>query len=343
MVIEARGALIATAIATAGAALPAHADTVVLANGDRLSGTILRKGPKTLVLKTDYARELRLDWSAVSTFATDASVTVMRDDESLVTGRAIAAGPGFVVIRPAAGPDLAPLALARVAYLNPPPEVTGIGERLRGHLNGGAAFTRGNTRTDSLHVDGEFVARLGRNRYTAGGNADRATDQGVVTSSSSYAYLKYDRFFSRRVYGYGSATETRDRFKDIRVRYTLGAGIGYQALEGNDTNLSIEAGANYVKTDNIDAPDVDYPALRWALKFDHRLAGGSVQVFHNHEWLAGVGSTRRNILRTQTGLRQSLAGGLAASLQYTTEYDSQPADAKLRLDRSVLIGLGYQW
>ena len=42
------------------------ADQVVMKNGDRLSGTIEKYDDKHLLLKTDYARELKLDGSAVS-------------------------------------------------------------------------------------------------------------------------------------------------------------------------------------------------------------------------------------------------------------------------------------
>src|SRR5581483_7263651 len=42
------------------------ADQVLLANGDRLTGTIIKSDDKELTLKTDYAGEVKIQWSAVS-------------------------------------------------------------------------------------------------------------------------------------------------------------------------------------------------------------------------------------------------------------------------------------
>jgi len=41
------------------------ADQVVLNNGDRLTGTIVKSDGKDLVLKTDYAGEITIHWDAL--------------------------------------------------------------------------------------------------------------------------------------------------------------------------------------------------------------------------------------------------------------------------------------
>ena len=41
------------------------ADQVVLSNGDRLTGTITKSDGKTLVIKTEFAGEVRVQWPAV--------------------------------------------------------------------------------------------------------------------------------------------------------------------------------------------------------------------------------------------------------------------------------------
>ena len=48
------------------AAVPASlADTVTLKNGDHLTGTITGSDGKELTLKTDYAGEIKIQWTAV--------------------------------------------------------------------------------------------------------------------------------------------------------------------------------------------------------------------------------------------------------------------------------------
>ncbi len=45
--------------------LAAFADQVVLTNGDRLTGTITKSDSKTLIIKSEFAGEVSIKWSAV--------------------------------------------------------------------------------------------------------------------------------------------------------------------------------------------------------------------------------------------------------------------------------------
>lgn len=88
--------------------------------------------------------------------------------------------------------------------------------------------------------------------------------RGLETESNWIAYMKYDHFVTRKWYAYTNADFQNDKFKDIQLRSTLGIGTGYQFIESEKTNLSLEGGLTYVQTDFIVAPDDDYPAGRWA-------------------------------------------------------------------------------
>src|ERR1700745_2779165 len=57
----------------------AIADSVVLRNGNHLDGRIMRKFDDTLTLQTDYAGEIRIQWSKVASITTDAPVTMQLD------------------------------------------------------------------------------------------------------------------------------------------------------------------------------------------------------------------------------------------------------------------------
>ncbi|MCJ7750748.1 MAG: hypothetical protein MUQ65_06595, partial [Armatimonadetes bacterium] len=49
----------------------ACADTITMSNGDRLSGVVVTMQQGSLLLKTDYAGEVQLDWSQVQELALD--------------------------------------------------------------------------------------------------------------------------------------------------------------------------------------------------------------------------------------------------------------------------------
>lgn len=337
------------------AATTAAADQVDLTNGDRLTGTVVRKDGDQLVLNTAYAGEIKIAWSKVARVQTEQPMSLVLSDQSLAQTRSIGQAPATPAREPStsaeqatdeAAPAEAPppsIPADSVAYINAGPGLDVLGVRWKGRINVGGSGNRGNNDTDSLHVDGEAVARLQRERYTLNGTLDRGKDRGLVTRQNSRVSGKYDRFIERTWYGYALATMEEDRFRDIDRRTTLGAGLGHQLFEDERTNLSIEGGLNHVRTDFALAPDESYPALRWALKFDRKLQGSELQVFHSHEVLSDLQRTERTFVRSQTGLRIPLMQRLLATAQLNVDFDNAPAPGKVKSDRTYLFTVGYQW
>src|SRR5690606_13579690 len=71
----------------------ARADEVVLLNGDRLTGTVVRKEGDELIFRTDYAGELKIAWSRVARVATEDPMALILSDQSLAEAQVIGAVP----------------------------------------------------------------------------------------------------------------------------------------------------------------------------------------------------------------------------------------------------------
>jgi len=67
--------------------------------------------------------------------------------------------------------------------------------------NAGFSMTAGNTDTQDIYTDAEFMARSLQNRYTMGGFYKRSEDDNVKTEYKGLGYLKYDHFFTKKWYG----------------------------------------------------------------------------------------------------------------------------------------------
>lgn len=329
-------------VACAGAC-GAHADEVVLANGDRISGKVMRKENTTLTLKTPYAGELNIKWSDVRRISTDGPITVFLADQTKLDGTLRSDEDGSVIVTPAGGTPGAPIALMQIGVINPAAEISGEAAKITGHVNAGLSSTSGNTQTRKLYGDAENVIRTRDNRLTLGARGANTQDQGQETESNWFGYLKYDRFFTRKWYGYGNSDFENDHFKDIRLRTTVGLGSGYQVLETPATNLSFEGGLTYVHTDFIVAPNESYPAGRWAVKFDQLLFKTKYKFFHMHEAIVSLEDASNVFVRSQTGLRIPLRDRLNATAQYNVDWDSQPTNGRVRTDKALLLTLGYTW
>jgi putative salt-induced outer membrane protein YdiY len=322
---------------------PALADEAHLANGDKITGTIVMKDDQVLVIRTDYAGELKIRWADVVRLQSNDPVWVYLQDGTRMRGRLVLDQERRLVVDSNDNLKTGGIPVQEVRYINPPTELSGEGVKLSGHANVGYASSSGNTDTEKWYIDAEAMARTRDNRYTLGGKAAGAEDQGVETESNWLGYMKYDHFLRKHWYAYANGNFENDEFKDIRLRTTLGLGTGYQFWETPRLNLALEGGASYVNTDSNDAEDESYPAARVAVKYDQFLFRTNVQLFHTDEAYFDLKNSANIFLRTSTGLRFPLVSALNATLQYDYDWENEPAPGRASADRTVRATLGYTW
>lgn len=321
--------------------LPVVADEVYLANGDRISGTLVKKAGDTLTVMTDYAGEIGIAWDKVVSVSTEALVVLQLDDATLIKGTLARSGDGAVSIEGNELVQASRVPTARIALINPPAPQNGV--KLSGRANAGVYIAKGNTDKEAYHADIEAVARTKQNRFTAGAIYNQALDNDVESENNATAYLKYDHFFTDKWYSYANTVLFKDDFADLNLRTTLGLGAGYQFIESELTNLSLEGGLSYVNEDFELAPDESYPAARWSLNYDHFLYPNRLQFFHFHEGLLGLEDTNDIIIITRTGLRAMLIDGFTATAEVDLDWDNTPSPGNDRVDTRYLFNLGYGW
>ena len=322
-------------------AVPCLADTVILDNGDRLTGTIARLENGKLVINTKYAGDIKIDLGQIRNLQTDGTMTVVLGNEQRLYGKLSGDG-AEITVQPVDQSAPKQESTGKVSDILPG-VVTGREWRKSGHINIGWADTSGNTDTSRGHGDAEMIAQQGKNRYTAGLVINYATDRGVTNESNGLAYGKYDRFLSPKWYAYANGTFEHDKFKDIRLRTTVGVGSGYQWIASSRTNLALEGGIDYVSTDFYVAPNDQFPAMRLAVKFDHYLLPDKLQFFHKSEGYVSLESVKKSFARTQTGLRMPISGSLMATTEYDVAWDGDPQPGRVSTDRTFLFTLGYKW
>src|SRR5262245_20789784 len=173
-------------------ALAVWADELVMSNGDRISGTILSKDDLTVTIRTDYAGEVKVRWIDVARLQSTEPVWIYLKDGSKLQGRLLMGEDKTLGIDAGQNMKSGAVPMADVTYINPPPELSGEGVKLSGRANLGYSASSGNTDTEKWYIDAEAVARTRDNRYTVGGEARRAEDNGVETESNWLGYMKYD-------------------------------------------------------------------------------------------------------------------------------------------------------
>ncbi|MGE5257047.1 MAG: YdiY family protein [Hyphomicrobiales bacterium] len=323
-------------------ALPAgalRADEVYLKNHDRLSGKIVSLGEQKLLLETEFAGKLAIDWARVDRISTEEPLIIVLENGAILKGIVKPSGvPGRLELarESAAGPE--PLELAQVKAINPPEEPA---VKLNGRINVGFNKASGNTDTENLHADAEIVARTVNHRLTLGGDYNRASEDNHKTVDNAAGRLKHDYFLTRKIYWYLNGLLERDELKDISLRTTAGPGLGYQIFEGELMNLAVEAGPSYVYTNYNHGGSDDSLSARWAVRFDRFFFEKLFQYYFSNEGYISASDTKDVFMFTRTGLRFPVHGGLFLNAGWEWDWDNTPADHADKSDYRYILSIGY--
>jgi putative salt-induced outer membrane protein YdiY len=232
------------------------ADQIDLQNGDRLTGTIIKSDAKNLVIKTEYAGEVTVQWPAIREINSAAPLHVGSKDGQMVVGSVKTVDGNLDVEAAGITPVTVPKESVTVirndaeqaAYersLHP-----GLMHSWAGGANVSFALTRGNSEAKSLAL--AFTAdrrtlhdHLGlyANSVYATNDAPGATPN--TTANAIQGGARYDHNLTPRVFGFGAGDFQTDDLQDLELRSVFSGGLGFHAIKSDRTSLDLLAGANY--------------------------------------------------------------------------------------------------
>ena len=319
----------------------ASADEVVLANGDRITGAVIKLEDGKIVFKTDYAGEIVIQLDQVRRMTTDEPLFISFSDGTSRKGSTFYQETMIEGEQPAIETKSTGINLAEVAslYTEPKPSI-----RFDGRANVGITNEQGNTDTEQYRLDAEFIVRSDKQRFTIGGvlNREKANDRTTVKNWKAYGL--YDYFFQPKWFFNANSVFEHDKFADLDLRTTLGAGVGHQFVESDDLNLSASAGLAYVNEDFIVAEDEDFPAAQWIFNYDQFLFNQFIQVFHSNNGFISLENSNKWVINTRQGIRFPLYKGFVTTIQYNYDYQNDPSsEATSKWDSKFMFLLGYQF
>lgn len=328
----------------AALALPAAADTVILEGGDRLTGKIVHASNESLTLDTEYAGKMKIAWKKIATLSTDAPIEVLRVGSQAPERMIVEQGDaGTVRVRYVDAEERFIVPLQSLTYLNPKPEESGRGLTYQGRVNLSVTWVRGNSSSDRIYGEAELKARAKEYRNAFDLKTQRENESGQRITSKSVASANHDRFLGEHRFWYLRGSLEHDRFKDIELRTTLGAGYGSRIINTERTELSVRAGLDAVRLDRVTDGDERYPAFGWGIGFSHWITNRTLQVFHDQQGFWNLEDRNEASVRSKTGVRVPVAERLTASAQLNLDWEREPAPGLKAVDTTWLLGLNYHW
>ena len=236
----------------------AWCDQIVMQNGDRLTGTITKSDGKSLVIKTEFAGEVTVQWPAIQEINSSQPLHVGLRDGQTVVGTVKTADDKMEVA--SAGQPAVMVTKDSITFLRDDAEQAATVRRLHpkltqawaGAATVGFALTGGNSETDSLSIafnadrktEKDHIG-LYANSVFAKNNAPGATPS--TTAQATQGGGRYDRNFDGRLFGFGAADFQTDALQSLDLRSVFSGGLGFHMLKSDRTTLDLLAGLNYTR------------------------------------------------------------------------------------------------
>jgi hypothetical protein len=333
------------------------ADQIVMKNGDRVTGSIVKKDATTLTIKTVHFGTVTLPWAQVESVKSDAPLTVVLPNNKSVEGTIATSGDKVVVAEKGTQESVPPadiVALRNVdeqkAYLRYlKPKLTDLW-LLTGNIAIAGASGNAETRTFTIPVNA--VRATHSDKLSLYFNfIDSSASVGGVTSQTANAVRggwSYNRNLAPKIYATFFNDYEYDKFQNLDLRAVFGGGFGWHAWKKEKGFFDIVGGADYnhtkfgaiapatsgVSTGIAEAFFGDDAAYKLSKRF---ALTQSYRVFLN---LSDTGNDRQNF---DLGLSASLAKFFTWNAALSDRYVSNPSPGRKTNDLLYSTGFGFSF
>jgi len=315
------------------------ADEVVLANGDKLTGTIVKVEAGKLTLKTEYAGAIEILIDKVKKIVTDNPAEIHLIGGEVLKGKIRTTAEGKLAVEPSPDRAASTVEMNKVVAINPPPKPPA---KLTGNIALGGSLQTGNTDRRSFAAAADASIRGERDRFGVRFLFNYAEEKDEVTARNLYGALKYDYFFTKKFYGYLGLEMLKDRFKDLNLRTIVGPGVGYQIWDDPIKFLLFEAGITYYSEDRRTAEDDSWVAARLAGNFRYTLS--KFLTFSDRlEIYPSLANANDFTLRNEAAILSPIGAGWSLKLANILEYDNDPPRNVSKTDLTWILGLQYSF
>jgi len=317
-------------------------------NGDRVTGTIVRKDGKDLTIKTDQFGLVTTAWDQVDTVRIDTPVTVVLQDGKTVQSQVVTRAGRVEVNNNGVPISVPPAEITTIrgpaeqkAYerlLNP-----GWGQLWAGSGTIGFAGTSGNAKTLTF-TTGLTAARVtNTDKISIYFNTIKASalinGKSADTAQAIRGGLGYDHNLSPRMFVNVFNDWEYDKFQNLDLRFVVGGGLGFHAFKRERSVLDLLGGVDFNHS-SFSTPLVRNSAeAYWGDEYTHKLSGTTslVQSFRMFNDLTDTGSYRVNF---DVGASTKIAKWLNWNLSLSDRYLNHPAPGRKTNDLLYTTGLG---
>jgi putative salt-induced outer membrane protein YdiY len=347
-----RRAFLVTALFVFIASPLLRADTVVLKNGDRLTGTAVKLDGGKLTFKTGYADAIAIAWDQVTNLTIGQPMVLPTPKGNLSVTGIERSDAGLVITTPS-GPSTLPASDVTVlrttadqatyeASLHP-----NWAHAWAGSANLSLALARGNSDTTTFGAGFTAARATPKDKTSLYANTLYSTNGNATPSTSANATgggARYDHNLNPKLFAYGSGDFYSDALQDLDLRSIIGGGFGWHASKTARQTFDVLGGIvwtheMYSATADVASTTNSFPAIDLGEQYTRKI--GAASQFTEQAAFYPDLTTLNNYQFTLTTTFSTKLGKMFNWVtSFGDNYTSFPPTGKLANDAVLTTGLG---
>lgn len=316
-------------------ALEAHADLLVMKNGDRLTGQIKSLDKEKLHFVSPYAGELTLDWSHVAKLESDKPLLLELD----LTASADE-GPGVTLVEISHGPTKRYLRKERIKEISQPER---FNKELawNGNLDLSLNLKRQEAATNDIRLKTDNELTKGFWRDGIKGSLDHSRQDGVLNNYEYDLTNDLDYFWSSHWFWRGEGKYQHDFIEDLYQEWRYGSGPGYRFYEDKRGRFELGSLLGRRGYQYHSQPDLEFSILEVSWDYRRNFDKSKLELYTNGDYSYPFFDLVDYALTAEAGVRYSLSQSMR--LTVSTELDALEGELDAHQDWKHFLGLGYSW
>ena len=211
-----------------------------------------------------------------------------------------------------------------------------------GAVSAGYSQSSGNTRKAALLAEVKAGRKTDEDEVNLKATIQYSSSEKKMDTQKWYSLLRYARSLHDSAWYYFTKIETdHDYFANINYRITPSVGLGYWFKDADDFRLLAEIGAGFEHTNYRDATkDDNEPILIPRGYFEKRILRQS-RLSQELVLYPSLKSTGEYRLHSETAWVTPINDSLSLKLSFIDDYDSNPAAGKKKNDTILVSSLSY--
>jgi len=322
--------------------LPVWAGTLLLGNGDRISGELIGIYDQQVHWQSDLMGEVVVGQVDVQGIETRDEFRVRLDANREMSDCQLQSNGERQLLNCRQGMiELNSWRL--VERVTARPLNAPDGWRHNGSITVAGRDRGGNAEDRNLRLDGHVELRKGPVRHIATAHYDRTSTAEVKTADDRKLTYQFDYFYSDKWFFNSNLLWEQNLFQELQRRMMVGAGLGYQFYDSELIRLSFELGPAWVREQYHNDADRESAAIRGSTDLRVTLNSRGLEFYHRNTLLQSFDEGDDWRIETETGFEMPIIGRLKGQAQWEFDYNHRPAENAGPLDRIWSFGLNYSW